>query len=182
MSFFESGSSPLTRGKPPMTQAAPGDLGLIPAHAGKTRRATKRVARSKAHPRSRGENGQASAAYFAARGSSPLTRGKLGCPIPPAARGGLIPAHAGKTALEKNGAYTGKAHPRSRGENRRERHTRSNGAGSSPLTRGKPRHWRAHHRPPRLIPAHAGKTAAWDITADGFTAHPRSRGENRYRP
>ena len=51
-------------------------------------------------------------------------------------------------------------------------------SGSSPLTRGK-QSGRAHgHRRDRLIPAHAGKTAASQCTRLGIRAHPRSRGEN----
>ena len=52
----DSGSSPLTRGKP---QTAPtvGPRGrLIPAHAGKTSRASRVRCQAPAHPRSRGEN------------------------------------------------------------------------------------------------------------------------------
>ena len=73
-----SGSSPLTRGK---RSVVGGDLvgdRLIPAHAGKTVAAWLACAACAAHPRSRGENVQ----------RPPTCRG----------RGGLIPAHAGKTA------------------------------------------------------------------------------------
>ena len=71
-----TGSSPLTRGKRWVFPGADSGHGLIPAHAGKTSGRSRRTTGTRAHPRSRGENGQASAAYFAARGSSPLTRGK----------------------------------------------------------------------------------------------------------
>ena len=52
-------------------------------------------------------------------------------------------------------------------------------AGSSPLTRGKqtPRTGLSEGR--GLIPAHAGKTRASRPGAAGFSAHPRSRGENQ---
>ena len=52
------------------------------------------------------------------------------------------------------------------------------GAGSSPLTRGKPRTDGHGHRRRGLIPAHAGKTHAEMSSNHPFTAHPRSRGEN----
>ena len=71
--------------------------GLIPAHAGKTYMHRHFSLSSRAHPRSRGENGGARARGDRRSGSSPLTRGK---PITRCARrgmGGLIPAHAGKT-------------------------------------------------------------------------------------
>ena len=50
--------------------------------------------------------------------------------------------------------------------------------GSSPLTRGKPSRRRRTLSAPRLIPAHAGKTAGPTTGIRGRRAHPRSRGEN----
>ena len=92
-------------------------LGLIPAHAGKTGAEHRTGVRGRAHPRSRGENLRSISARASARGSSPLTRGK---PTRPAARTrgpGLIPAHAGKTAVCMASMRREPAHPRSRGEN-----------------------------------------------------------------
>ena len=72
-----TGSSPLTRGKPPEASSPKSHAGLIPAHAGKTRlpSSTRRVPR--AHPRSRGENARSVTRSLPGFGSSPLTRGKL---------------------------------------------------------------------------------------------------------
>ena len=53
--------------------------------------------RKVAHPRSRGENEALAASDATDKGSSPLTRGKLGDGYPRPWRAGLIPAHAGKT-------------------------------------------------------------------------------------
>ena len=92
-------------------------------------------------------------------GSSPLTRGKLGVGVGVDHVGGLIPAHAGKTA------HGSEPSPPS--------------AGSSPLTRGKRRSVPASPQPPRLIPAHAGKTYSAELYTLVTRAHPRSRGENR---
>ena len=50
------GSSPLTRGKQRLHRAAHHYSGLIPAHAGKTPRASRQRLGTRAHPRSRGEN------------------------------------------------------------------------------------------------------------------------------
>ena len=50
------------------------------------------------------------------------------------------------------------AHPRSRGENRRERMENRHRPGSSPLTRGKQLATSIEEATGRLIPAHAGKT------------------------
>ena len=91
------GSSPLTRGKLLATLGDENDLGLIPAHAGKTLQAAVAVELQRAHPRSRGENAPVKNAVSLATGSSPLTRGKLAFQSVPCGECGLIPAHAGKT-------------------------------------------------------------------------------------
>ena len=76
-----TGSSPLTRGKPPSSITDPHERGLIPAHAGKTVLPASRRSVCPAHPRSRGENASIDAKAAELGGSSPLTRGKLrGCP------------------------------------------------------------------------------------------------------
>ena len=70
------GSSPLTRGKLHVLQAEGHALGLIPAHAGKTRAASPCPTFHPAHPRSRGENHGLPPPGWPVTGSSPLTRGK----------------------------------------------------------------------------------------------------------
>ena len=52
----ESGSSPLTRGKPMGAGVSTSARRLIPAHAGKTSMSAESLGPRKAHPRSRGEN------------------------------------------------------------------------------------------------------------------------------
>ena len=91
------GSSPLTRGKPWTGRRSTRLRGLIPTHAGKTSRSCSRAARRGAHPHSRGENGYGRRFHLRPRGSSPLTRGKLGRALTSNAGHGLIPTHAGKT-------------------------------------------------------------------------------------
>ena len=172
------GSSPLTRGKPLCEQGGGGGVGLIPAHAGKTRPWPRPTPRTKAHPRSRGENLPATSTFPSASGSSPLTRGKLGQLVPVLGGQRLIPAHAGKTSHGTGGRLHHRAHPRSRGENRCLGQLVAVTAGSSPLTRGKRRGFRCHPSSRRLIPAHAGKTMVAISTATHPWAHPRSRGEN----
>ena len=114
-----TGSSPLTRGKRKPGAPLARSEGLIPAHAGKTEKSLRLGQKSRAHPRSRGENEQAAYGIPPMLGSSPLTRGKpcvhrsvLSCL-------GLIPAHAGKTEQPQQARHLLGAHPRSRGENRR---------------------------------------------------------------
>ena len=72
------GSSPLTRGKPRRVNGVTERLGLIPAHAGKTRVQDVKHAAAGAHPRSRGENSSIVSTTTLGQGSSPLTRGKHG--------------------------------------------------------------------------------------------------------
>ena len=137
-----------------------------------------RICGRRAHPRSRGENHRLSAGIEDAGGSSPLTRGKpvaVDACVPGV---GLIPAHAGKTATSCGRCPPITAHPRSRGENPLPSSTRFVVAGSSPLTRGKPRLGDCGHVPHGLIPAHAGKTWSFSVFLSVFGAHPRSRGEN----
>ena len=56
-------------------------------------------ASARAHPRSRGENSAIMPVSVPRLGSSPLTRGKPERGRHNAAQEGLIPAHAGKTAV-----------------------------------------------------------------------------------
>ena len=172
------GSSPLTRGKPPMVSESKFMMGLIPAHAGKTDASPMRWNRHEAHPRSRGENVGISLPEVVDWGSSPLTRGKHPSQQPLTGPRGLIPAHAGKTRRWARPRRWSRAHPRSRGENRFSVSAGSTLAGSSPLTRGKPRKRGPCERQEGLIPAHAGKTRPWRPVTRPTRAHPRSRGEN----
>ena len=153
-----SGSSPLMRGKLADGTDHGTDAGLIPAHAGKTSRSRAGMRRPWAHPRSRGENGLLFTDQPVVVGSSPLTRGKHGGGPGGGDRGGLIPAHAGKTHPERKPPHVRRAHPRSRGENHNLSHTTHFLQGSSPLTRGKLISFPHILGVRGLIPAHAGKT------------------------
>ena len=172
------GSSPLTRGKRIYRRPRTRTRRLIPAHAGKTALTTSSGPSFRAHPRSRGENKCPPSDCPRCPGSSPLTRGKPGATAAGLAGGGLIPAHAGKTAACKVGLVDARAHPRSRGENSDNRGHSLGTSGSSPLTRGKLRQRRQGRSVHGLIPAHAGKTDGRSTEGAGRTAHPRSRGEN----
>ena len=111
------GSSPLTRGKQPAARTRAGEVGLIPAHAGKTPAGGARRIRRRAHPRSRGENLIGGCLIAPGQGSSPLTRGKRRHLRSFHPKRGLIPAHAGKTSYAATIVACFAAHPRSRGEN-----------------------------------------------------------------
>ncbi len=172
------GSSPLTRGKHPALSPLMRGCRLIPAHAGKTDCRSARGSGVRAHPRSRGENASMRMDVSSELGSSPLTRGKPTSiqAVPRETR--LIPAHAGKTGASIKEGLGSAAHPRSRGENAACLEDAPCVGGSSPLTRGKPGLRVVYLPGPRLIPAHAGKTAVAHMHAQVRQAHPRSRGEN----
>ena len=155
-----SGSSPLTRGKPVVCACGFGVGRLIPAHAGKTSSLAASAGAVRAHPRSRGENPHARMTPLQASGSSPLTRGKPRPSVHHASSGRLIPAHAGKTPRRWLSTPWRAAHPRSRGENSHRMGGTEFPEGSSPLTRGKRGGQAIIGPPPRLIPAHAGKTGS----------------------
>ena len=152
------GSSPLTRGKHLGELGGGFDGGLIPAHAGKTERAGRRLVKPRAHPRSRGENVSRTGCSPENAGSSPLTRGQHVHRARAVLAHGLIPAHAGKTVGRSGQRFRHWAHPRSRGENAGNRRVRAVVGGSSPLTRGKHVITQATSEQTGLIPAHAGKT------------------------
>ena len=172
------GSSPLTRGKHHIPDCDVMTLGLIPAHAGKTKSPGGCQGCGWAHPHSCGENAKARGYRTMCMGSSPLARGKQaasrGCCV--AAR--IIPAHARKTPSSSPPGVKARAHPRSRGENQATLYAPPDAQGSSPLTRGKRVRCRAEREPPGLIPAHAGKTRGYASLPGLSRAHPRSRGEN----
>ena len=173
------GSSPLTRGKHALSIRVRRALGLIPAHAGKTLPVSPRRSRTRAHPRSRGENMGLPIGYVSTPGSSPLTRGKRRIAAGEEFTDRLIPAHAGKTTTGRARSSCTQAHPRSRGENWNGGHPAVENYGSSPLTRGKHQGRRERRRRVGLIPAHAGKTTRSTGQTFPAWAHPRSRGENK---
>ena len=134
----ELGSSPRGRGKRRECFELLVVGRLIPARAGKTRRAHPTDARRTAHPRAGGENeaGDEKGATF--EGSSPRGRGKhrsRGGQRPPS---GLIPARAGKTQRQPSRGCSRRAHPRAGGENAESRVQIFKQGGSSPRGRGKP--------------------------------------------
>ena len=70
------GSSPLTRGKLSKVHLCRLNPRLIPAHAGKTSIAVTSMPPARAHPRSRGENGDVRRSDFGGRVAHPRSRGE----------------------------------------------------------------------------------------------------------
>ena len=172
------GSSPRGRGKPNHGHSLGKPNRLIPAWAGKTMLATKRAARSTAHPRVGGENLDKQRHARDRRGSSPRGRGKHDRLHPSRGPRGLIPAWAGKTRVPIMGRIMGRAHPRVGGENRSAATPIRSFVGSSPRGRGKRRRGPALRRQEGLIPAWAGKTLIRASVSSAVAAHPRVGGEN----
>ena len=173
------GSSPLMRGKRRVWRCLPNDVGLIPAHAGKTCLRFRTRWRMRAHPRSCGENIDADLEAVSPQGSSPLMRGKRREADAARASHRLIPAHAGKTSRPPWALSPAWAHPHSRGENGISFVRAIFTADSSPLMRGKRGVLLRALSGPGLIPAHAGKTSMALQRSPRSPAHPRSRGENQ---
>ena len=112
----ELGSSPLARGTHGVNEGEPLIVGLIPARAGNTPRASIISCPSWAHPRSRGEHIRSVRLRARRRGSSPLARGTPAQFHGATVRFGLIPARAGNTRSRMSRRGLLGAHPRSRGE------------------------------------------------------------------
>ena len=172
------GSSPLMRGKQRAGEGRAALGGLIPTHAGKTTFSRSTLTRAWAHPRSREENVVVAFTRFFLLGSSPLMRGKRPERVDELPEPGLIPAHAGKTSLNRAARSRSGAHPRSRAENPATCGSCVAVAGSSPLTQGKHEHAGRNLRRRGIIPAHAGKTLISGSSRPRAWVHPRSLEEN----
>ena len=153
-----AGPSPLARGK--HDEEANGGLLIrtIPARAGETALPPRCISLRWDHPRSRGGNLDRIPGAVAAKGPSPLARGKRRPSSRARATAGTIPARAGETAPEDANGQHLRDHPRSRGGNHH--HGQRSGAvrGPSPLARGKLNGNSVGQADVGTIPARAGET------------------------
>ena len=177
----DEGSSPLARGGRRLRCGILDERRLIPARAGRTRRAARTAAPTTAHPRSRGADLVEHLSEGVDGGSSPLALGGLVAAGLEGGRDRLIPARAGRTEQLRDRLARNGAHPRSRGADQPpvsgtappRAHPRSRGAdimssptmgprmGSSPLARGGRVVGLDTEVRLGLIPARAGRTG-WD--------------------
>ena len=118
---FSPGSSPLARGTLGLRSAGGTRHRLIPARAGNTTSPQRRHVQRRAHPRSRGEHDAAVIHGTNSPGSSPLTKGTQQSSVHPSVTIRLIPARAGNTVPRIWSAVHFLAHPRSRGEHKKNR-------------------------------------------------------------
>ena len=115
--IHQNGSSPRVRGKRSGCVLVVGELGLIPACAGKTVWKSSPLRPLQAHPRVCGENAIVCGVWFRCGGSSPRVRGKRAGEQKAILLLGLIPACAGKTRARTQKLDPNRAHPRVCGEN-----------------------------------------------------------------
>ena len=170
------GSSPLARGLRAAGDRRLQRLGIIPARAGFTSRASSLPEPHRDHPRSRGVYAQWASTAMGPAGSSPLARGLRDAPLGGGEGAGIIPARAGFTHLRLRHAGQPGDHPRSRGVYKDTPLRKDTQMGSSPLARGLRgvQLDRKHVR--RIIPAPAGFTPTGSRPSSPRRDHPRSRG------
>ena len=96
---FSAGSSPHMRGTHPLSSLPKALPRIIPAHAGNTPYAPPCDCGAWDHPRTCGEHALPSTAKPLNRGSSPHMRGTLAARVLVHCHVGIIPAHAGNTAV-----------------------------------------------------------------------------------
>ena len=116
------------------------------------------------------------AAFAAARGLSPPTRGNHSRKVIDIAAEGSIPAHAGEPAAAMSCARVVRVYPRPRGGTSLADSALANARGLSPPTRGNPLRRPADERQRRSIPAHAGEPCSTPRAPRGGSVYPRPRG------
>ena len=93
------GSSPRMRGSPERERQTLVWAGIIPAHAGLTISVSRRASSTRDHPRACGAHTHPAHLLKRGRGSSPRMRGSRTLEERDDALSGIIPAHAGLTAM-----------------------------------------------------------------------------------
>ena len=189
------GSSPHARGAPLAAVRHRLERGIVPACAGSTSATAMPAGCLGDHSRMRGEHKADYPRHPVVKGSSPHARGahtsqhQLRGPISessPHARGapcracpgGIIPACAGSTEVERLRAAASADHPHMRGEHFLHGAACGSAAGSSPHARGAPVQVRFSNGMVGIIPACAGSTARTRGGPRPWRDHPRIRGEH----
>ncbi|MEY4980194.1 MAG: hypothetical protein RLZZ352_2464 [Pseudomonadota bacterium] len=174
------GLSPHSRGNRGPTTCALVTLRPIPAFAGKPTAQTGALVRPRAYPRIRGETSACATEARAIVGLSPHSRGNPAPAEGASARGGPIPAFAGKPLRCPGWPAWIWAYPRIRGETRTDGRRPRRWPGLSPHSRGN-LIGRAMSKPTRgPIPAFAGKPGVGAHRVCNGRAYPRIRGETRH--
>ena len=153
-------------------------MGIIPAYAGSTARASSGVIPVWDHPRIRGEHMHVYPPVSRFDGSSPHTRGARRAAQPPREFHGIIPAYAGSTVPAPRNPCRRRDHPRIRGEHHQLGMGIELAGGSSPHTRGALDGRAPAGHDHRIIPAYAGSTCRRGRACPCPSDHPRIRGEH----
>ena len=111
------GSPPRMRGKQNSRYMHRSNLGITPAHAGKTYFLSQFLRLNRDHPRACGENTNLETFSGNKKGSPPRMRGKRSQRNYLRSRIGITPAHAGKTDAARPAVKNHRDHPRACGEN-----------------------------------------------------------------
>ena len=151
-------------------------VGIIPAHAGLTKRSSSSWAASRDHPRACGAHPSCPAQRCLARGSSPRMRGSLAARKALVAVMGIIPAHAGLTPPPSRPQKDPWDHPRACGAHYDRPAFEPLLRGSSPRMRGSRKFVRDDPTRFGIIPAHAGLTNICISWHRDSRDHPRACG------
>ena len=155
------GSSPRMRGTHQCGEHYESQLGIIPAHAGNTRKIFSSAGMRWDHPRACGEHLSVPIGAGGSWGSSPRMRGTHAAHLDVNFLGGIIPAHAGNTSEDVVCRFWD--------------------TGSSPRTRGTLRSLQIRNVLFGIIPAHAGNTRGSVAATVPSGDHPRACGEHAAR-
>ena len=173
---YMPGSSPRMRGSHPDHHAGAWHLGIIPAHAGLTNHGTGIHEQPRDHPRACGAHTPFLALRLETQGSSPRMRGSP-LPVPEISdHAGIIPAHAGLTAVVNLYRMPYWDHPRACGAHGKPNFAVFATSGSSPRMRGSLAAVNADLGKAGIIPAHAGLTPPCSCPAARSGDHPRACG------
>ncbi|VEH26935.1 Domain of uncharacterised function (DUF2825) [Cellulomonas fimi] len=154
------------------------DLGLIPARGETTTSGRARLRSERAHPRTRGDDDRVRQSIDHEEGSSPHAGRRHGPCAVRDRRGGLIPARGETTTTSVSRGSLGTAHPRTRGDDYRDRATQERIFGSSPHAGRRRRGVDLPPVVPGLIPARGETTTGQAQRTGPRWAHPRTRGDD----
>ena len=149
-------------------------LGIIPAHAGSRWSLARHEGEDRDHPRACREQRVQSGPVRSERGSSPRMQGAGRRRVGALPRGRIIPAHAGSRPWSGRSSRLGQDHPRACREQSSIGLPPHRSRGSSPRMQGAGDAGDRTHRPPRIIPAHAGSRSRPGLPARSRPDHPRA--------
>ena len=171
-----AGSSPRMRGSLAAASTNANTNGIIPAHAGLTFYGLSSRFSCRDHPRACGAHRLLHTPHPLHEGSSPRMRGSRKIRQPNKRCNGIIPAHAGLTAVSPSMRSARWDHPRACGAHVRRRSGAFESMGSSPRMRGSRRAARDNLEAIGIIPAHAGLTSRSSRRSAAGWDHPRACG------